>query len=361
MSTRQTDPALLGYQTSSVADRMGEAAERFLAALAPDQRAMAVFPLDDDAERRSWHYTPIPRPGLPLARMERHQQRLAHQLVSTGLSRSGYATAATIMGLESTLDLIEGWEREDPGRDPARYYVSVFGTPSASAPWGWRFEGHHVSLHYTIAGGRIVAPTPTFFGSNPAETPLSGTATLRPLAGVEDLARQLVHTLDQEQRARAILAPVAPADIVLANRTHVEPGVLPELRDDRQRDFTPAHAEALRYTAEPRGLGARAMSAGQRELLQALLHEYIGRMPDEIAEMERQRLRGALDEVHFVWAGGIERRQGHYYRLQGTRFLVEYDNTQDDNNHIHSVWRDPSNDFGADLLAQHYRRAHGTS
>ncbi|HET7035469.1 MAG TPA: DUF3500 domain-containing protein [Thermomicrobiaceae bacterium] len=358
MSTKQTNSALSGYQTSAVAERMGEAAARFLATLAPDQRTMAVFPLDDEGELRNWHYTPIPRHGLPLALMERRQQRLAQQLVATGLSPSGYATAATIMGLESTLDMIEDWEREDPGRDPARYYVSIFAEPSASAPWGWRFEGHHISLHYTIAGGRIVAPTPTFFGSNPAETPLSGTAVLRPLAGVEDLARQLVHALDAEQRARAILAPVAPADIVLANRPRVEPGVLPELRADRQLDFTPEHAEALRYTAEPRGLGARAMSAGQRELLQALLHEYIGRMPDEIAELERARLGGALDEVHFVWAGGIERRQGHYYRLQGTRFLVEYDNTQNDNNHIHSVWRDPSNDFGADLLAQHYRQAH---
>lgn len=341
------------------AGRMGEAADRFLASLAADQRALATFPLDDTAELSSWHYTPIPRAGLPLSRMERRQQRLAHQLVRTGLSRAGYNTATTIMGLESLLDAREDWEREDPGRDPLRYYVSLFGTPSAREPWGWRFEGHHLSLHYTIVGGQIVAPTPTFFGANPAEAALSPTTLLRPLAGVEDVARELLHALDAEQRRHAVLAPVAPADIVLTNRAAVTAPVRPERRDDRQAEFTASHAEAVAFTAQPKGIAGSALSVGQRQILSGLIDEYLGRLPDEIAAIERDRLGTAgIEDVRFAWAGGIERGQGHYYRLQSPRFVAEYDNTQNDANHIHSVWRDPADDFGAGILARHYAHAH---
>jgi hypothetical protein len=213
--------------------------------------------------------------------------------------------------------------------------VSIFGEPRAAGPWGWRFEGHHISLNYTIVDGRIVAPTPTFFGANPAEASLSPVAMLRPLAGVEDLARELVHALDEGQRAHAVLAPTAPPDILTSNLPHVEGELL------------------------PKGLAAERMAAPQREVLAALIGEYIHRMPDELAEVEAARLqRDGLTGIHFAWMGGLERRQGHYYRLQGPRFLVEYDNTQNDANHIHSVWRDPANDFGAHLLAQHYAGAH---
>jgi hypothetical protein len=267
--------------------------------------------------------------------MERHQRRLAQQLVAAGLSRGGYVTVSTIMGLERTLDALENWRRSGRGRDPLLYYVSVFGRPADRGAWGWRFEGHHISLNYTIVGGRIVAPTPTFFGANPAEAPLVGVGVLRLLAAVQDLARQLVHDLDEGQRATAIVSLSAPSDILTTNQPHVE------------------------YDLHPLGLGATAMTAPQREVLSALIGEYIRRMPDEIAEIEARRLQvEGLEQVHFAWAGGIEPRQGHYYRLQAPRFLVEYDNTQNDANHIHSVWRDPANDFGARLLAQHYAQDH---
>jgi hypothetical protein len=279
------------------------------------------------------------------------------------------------MGIEATLDAKEGWGRGD--RDPLRYNVSLFGAPSDSEPWGWRFEGHHISLNYTIVKGEIVAPTPTFFGSNPAEAPLGGVATLRPLAGVEDLARDLVHALQDEQRVLAVLAPVAPSDIVLANRPRVVNGALPAptirwnqetfsdaqqerfLQIQRERGLLPEQIEMLRCSEEPRGVSVAQMNESQRQIVHALIGEYIHRMPDELAEFEYNQLRRrGIDQVHFAWAGGIERHQPHYYRLQGPRFLVEYDNTQNDANHIHSVWRDPQNDFGADLLAHHYAHAH---
>ena len=202
-----------------VVQRMGEAVENFLAALTADQRRKAVIAFNDETERTAWYYTPIYRAGLPLTEMTRPQQRLAMKVVATGLSRAGYNTASTIMGLETTLDAREGWSRDD--RDPVRYYLSIFGEPDAEKPWGWRFEGHHISLNYTLVKGQIVAPTPTFFGANPAESALGGVATLRPLSGIEDLARDLLHTLDEGQRAAAILAPAAPADIVMRNRPYV--------------------------------------------------------------------------------------------------------------------------------------------
>jgi hypothetical protein len=315
---------------------MAEAATDFLALLAPDQRAKAVLPFDDGAARQAWYYTPVDRGGLPLAEMERSQQRLAHQLVATGLSRSGYVAASTIMGLETTLDALEGWRWKGRGRDALLYYVSVFGRPDDKGIWGWRFEGHHISLNFTIADGRIVAPTPTFFGANPAEASLSGVGVLRPLAGVEDLARELVSSLEDEQRLRAIVSNRAPSDILTSNQPRVE--------------------EPL----TPRGLPSAKMSAAEREVLMALIGEYIHRMPDEIAEVEAARLaRDGMAGLYFAWAGGLERGQGHYYRIQGPRFLVEYDNTQNDANHIHSVWRDPADDFGALLLARHYAQDHG--
>lgn len=350
---------LTGAGARVVVERMGEAASRFLASLTAEQRRVAVFAVDDNDERTRWHYTPIARNGLPLSQMERRQQRLAHQLVATGLSRAGYTAASTIMGLESTLDAIEYWRRADPGRDPQLYYLSLFGTPDARRLWGWRFEGHHLSLHYTILNGRIMAPTPTFFGANPAETQLSGVGVLRPLAGVEDLARELVHALDDEQRPRAILAPVAPPDIVLANRLKVIYDVLPERPEERSSTFTAEHAEALRFTEAPKGLPATAMTDPQREILLALVQEYTTRLPDEIAAIELEKLRRVgLANMHFAWAGGLARREGHYYRLQSSQVLVEYDNTQNDANHIHAVWRDFSNDWGEDLLAAHYAGAH---
>ena len=342
--------------TQLLAERMGEAAVKFLAMLAPDQRRKVNFEFADEKERTFWHYTPIPRQGLPFKEMDRRQQRLAQQLVATGLSRAGYVAASTIMGLETTLDMIEGWERALPGRDSRLYYLSIFGTPDAKEPWGWQFEGHHISLNYTLAGGQIVSPTPTFFGANPAEAPLGAVGTLRPLAGEEDLARDLIQAMAEEQRRQTIIAAVAPADIVTTNAVQVVDGMMLVSAPEQLGHEL---SQALRYTSQPQGLAGQAMPPDQREILAALLGQYISRMPDDLAAIEAERLKPAyLDQLHFAWAGGLERGQPHYYRLQGPDLLVEYDNTQNEANHIHSVWRDPRNDFGAHLLDHHYSHSH---
>jgi hypothetical protein len=357
--------AQTGPNAAQVVQRMGEAAENFLACLTADQKAKAVFRLDQEKQRTFWHYTPIDREGLSLAEMEPRQRQLAHQLVATGLSRAGYVTASTIMGLETTLDYLEGWTFPNLARDVHRYYLRIFDTPSSSAPWGWSFEGHHISLNYTIVGGRIVAPTPTFFGANPAEAPLGSHSTLRPLQDIEDLAREFVHLLNGEQRAATVIARTAPPDIVLTNRPYVEEGVLLSGPDAVTKWRANHHVhdheiDALRYSSDhPQGISTQALQAGQAELLLALVGEYIHRMPDELAEIELAKLQQPnAGPIHFAWAGGIERHQPHYYRIQAGHFLVEYDNTQNDANHIHSVWRDPHDDFGASILARHYAHSH---
>lgn len=354
----------VGEATRHVAQRMGEAATNFLAGLSPEQKAKTQFALSDEERRTFWHYTPIPRDGLPLAEMDRPQQQLAQRLVASGLSEGGFGITSVIMGLETTLDMRESWTRPLPGRDSRLYYVRIFGEPGDQEPWGWSFEGHHISLNYTIANGQIVAPTPTFFGANPAGSPLGKNGMLRPLASIEDLARDLMHTLDEGQRANAIIANAAPPDIVTTNRAYLAESVLlsgPKAIDEwRGREHVHDHElDKLRYSSTSQGLASAALNGGQQELLMTLVGEYIHRMPDELAELEMRKLQEVESTpLHFAWAGGLERGQGHYYRIQGGHFLVEYDNTQDEANHIHSVWRNPHSDFGADLLAHHYAHSH---
>jgi hypothetical protein len=373
----------------AVVERMAEAATNLLTALAPDQRRRAQFDFPDGEERRRWFYTPTDHGGITLLELNPAQQQRVHQLVATGLSEQGYVTAATIMGIENVLDMREGWRvrfarDRDPsarGRDPQMYYVSIFGEPGGAGPWGWRFGGHHVSLHYTIVDGRIASTTPSFFGSDPAEASFVGGGMLRPLGGEEDLGRALMLALDPDQQEAALLTPIAPWDLVVANRSDMLDGALPprnweiwreqlegapmeraqtnQARLEQGLGISAQDLEAMRYTRAPKGLARARMRAAQQQLLSDLIGQYLGRMPLEIAAIETRKLDGgALEGLHFAWAGGIERRQPHYYRLQGPRLLIEYDNTQGGGNHIHSVWRDPEGDFGGDVLAQHYAQAH---
>lgn len=380
-----------GEEMRVLVERMAEAATDWLASLSADQRSKAQFTFPDEEERTLWYYTPTERGGVPLEEMDPIQQRLAHRFIASGLSGPGYNAVATIMGLENILDAREGWKATYPGRplpsrgrNPLLYYVSVFGDPSTGT-WGWRVGGHHVCLNYTIVGGVIAAPTPLFFGSNPAECRFVGPGLLRPLAGEEDLGRELLFSLDNEQLGTAMLAPVAPTDIVQSNRPRVEAGALPKstsqlfgktVPDESVQTFmgvdrfhrdrngpnrmTPDdYQEVLRYTPHPKGLAAAAMKPNQREILVAVIRQYVDRLPEQLAAIHRRRLTEEdFDAMHFAWAGGREHLQPHYYRIQGPRLLIEYDNTQNDANHIHAVWRDPEGDFGVDLLAEHYRTAH---
>jgi len=370
---------------TAVAGQMAERASAWLASLDGRQRESAAWPFPAEDERRRWFYTPTDHGGLALGAMSPSQQSLAHQLLASGLSRAGYVTAAAIMGLENVLDELEGWRSgfgADRGRDPGRYQFRVFGEPASDA-WGWRCGGHHVSVHFTVLGGELASGTPCFFGADPASSPLLGPHPLRPLAGVEDLARQLVRSLDERQAAIAVVSPVPPVDIVIGNRSRPTDGDLPlpiaavfrnvpegDARggfDAFQRSMedavglTAEHLDAVRYTTRPKGLAARSMGAPSREMLRELLLLYVGRLPDAVASLEAERFSGdRLGDMSLAWAGGTEPGRPHYYRVQGPRLLVEYDNTQRDVNHVHSVWRDPDGDFGGDVLAAHYAADHGS-
>jgi len=366
---------------------MAEAARAWLDLLDTEQRRVAAggVPSGDasDAERLRWFYTPTDHGGLTLHQQRPAQQRAAMQLVASGLSTPAYVTVATVIGLENVLDHAEGFvarfDRER-GRDPGLYYLRVFGEPGGAMPWGWRFGGHHVSLNNLVVDGEVVATTPCFLGADPATSRLLGGAALRPLAQVEDLARDLARSLPPDLAARALLLDRAPSDIVTANRSRVGPGdrVIPmagiwrdSFPDPREQAKLQATSDAideavgygdgdhaaLAYTAEPKGLPAAELDGAQREMLRLLMGTYLGRVPDGVSPLGRYRDDAALDAVHFAWAGPTEPDAPHYYRLQGPRLLLEWDNTQRDANHAHSVWLDPTADFGMDVLAAH-RAAH---
>jgi hypothetical protein len=327
--------ALVAADRSSSA--MADAANAFLASLTPEQRQQAVFPVESE-ELTHWNFIPteaFPRRGLTLKEMTEPQRALAHTLMKAGLSQRGYMTATAIMELENILGALEQRERdggrqaEGFRRDPVRYFFSVFGTPSKKQTWGWRVEGHHVSLHFTVANGTLVASTPSFFGSNPAEVPDGPRKGTRILAAEEDTARALLMALDATQRTQAVINAVAPNEIVTTNKLAITP-------------------------LSPVGVQASAMTAAQRDLLMKVIDVYAGFMADDLASERLARLKKAgLEKIAFAWAGEAERGKKHYYRIQGPTFLIEYDNTQNNGNHIHSVWRDFTNDFGRDLLREH--------
>lgn len=369
-----------------IALRMSAAAAALLDSLDAEQRALAGWPFPADDERRLWFYTPTDHGGLALSAMRPAQQSLAMQLLSTGLSRAGYVTVATIIGLENVLDELEGWDagwERERGRDPGLYYLRVFGEPDQRGTWGWRFGGHHVSINNTVVDGEVAACTPCFLGADPATSPLLGPHPLRPLAGAEDLGRELVRSLDDAQFATTILSPIAPLDLVTANRSVLSDGDQPlPISDIWRRRFAgelgvrmtesqqaaernagvgPEHLAAIQFTKAPKGIPTAKMRPEQRQILRALLDVYVHRIPDELADAESAKYRADadLDELSFAWAGGLDPGQPHYYRVQGRRLLVEYDNTQRGVNHIHAVWRDLESDFGGDVLAQHYEHHHG--
>jgi hypothetical protein len=365
------------------ATEMAEAAQAWLERLDDAQRPTAQWagPADDvsEAERRRWFYTPTDHGGLTLHQQRPAQQRAAMTLVAAGLSLAGYVTVATIMGLENVLDRLEGFATRfdrERGRDPGLYYLRVFGTPGDTGAWGYRFGGHHVSLNNLVVDGELVATTPCFMGADPAVSPLLGGALNRPLARVEDLARELVGSLPPRLRQQAVLLPKAPSDLVTANRSTISEGdrVIPLVgiwRDERFPDpaeqdklqtgsdaiddaagYTDADHKMVAYSAAPKGVPGRELDSGQRDLLRSLLGTYFGRVPDSVSPMAAYD-DAALDAVFLAWAGPVEPGAPHYYRLQGPRLLIEWDNTQRSANHAHSLWRNPEADFGLDVLTRH--------
>jgi hypothetical protein len=332
-SVRALLAAALLAATAAVA-RAGEpaladpdkAAQAFLAVLRPALRSECVFPIDSE-DRTVWSYLPGRRRGLTLKKMNAAERAAAHGMLRASLSPRGYEKTAGVLELEAILRDLETFG--GLSRDPELYYLAIFGDPASARPWGWRFEGHHVSLNFSSADGRIVAATPAFFGAHPARVESGPRAGWRLLPEEEDLARQLLGSLDPAQRKKAIFEVSAPSDIILS------PG--------------------RRSVPDPAGLSWAEMSEAQRATLGRLIDAYVGNLRADVAEAQRRKIEKAgLDAVRFGWAGGTRVGEGHYYRIQGPTFVIEYDNTQNGANHVHSVYRDLEDDFGGDLLRRHY-------
>ena len=323
------------YHQAATAERMLETANRFVHSLDADQKSQALLEFGS-AGRTKWHFVPdnnfkntygYGRRGVTYKVMTPKQQRLANALLSTGLSPDGMMKAMTIMSQEEQLRVLE---KDTTGRrDVDKYYVSIFGTPSPAGTWGWRVEGHHISLHYTLKGGKLVSAAPTFFGANPHRVE----GGFRILGREEDLGRELVKSLSSAQRKSAVVADVAYSDILTK-------------ADERAK-----------LENQPRGLAASDMTAAQRTLLMAIIDEYVYTVPAPVAADRMKAVKATADkDLLFAWAGSIEPGAGDYYRVQAPAFLIEYDNTQNNNNHSHLVWRDFAGDFGLDVLAMHHRQ-----
>jgi hypothetical protein len=342
---------------------MAEAAQDLLHALSPEQRSALSFPVNDDATRRDWGYFPRRFHGLRLGAMDHKQQKLAHFLVSTGLSLQAYARVGVIISLDNVLDLLEDRSRPEV-RDPARYFLSIYGDP-AEPHWAWQFEGHHVSINVTIVDGQVVSATPLFLGSNPAEVGHGSFPVVRVMGEEQDAALELFGSLNDDQRTTALIAPQAPPDFVLMNAPRVPetmvPGSVegPAVTMAMFQDYPSEDAERVRFDINrPAGIFTSQLQPAQQERFRTLLDVYLDRLPPALAALERARHTATSSEIAFAWAGEAAPRRPHYYRIQGPNLLIEYDNTQDDANHIHAVWRDPANDFGEDALRTHLAGHH---
>ena len=349
--------AAAAYQAAKTEALMADAANRFLESLNRMQLMGTVFAMDAP-ERTNWHYFPetgfadeygYVRNGITFKDMEPKQRHFAYGLLSTGLGRAGFVKTMNVMALEEVVRAIE--DDTTGYRDTERFHFTVFGTPSMTGDWGWRVEGHHVSLHYVIRNGELVAASPTFLGANPHEVPQGLHKGMRALAREEDLARTLLKSLQPALQKRAIFDKQAPYDIVT-------------LADKRAE-----------IEGDPQGLPASAMSDYQYQALLDLIAEYANTMPPEIASRRMKAARDApREKLFFGWAGDIERPAakpikiggrttenrhlaGNYYRIQSPTFLIEYANTQNQSNHSHAVWREFEGDFGYDVLAAHFRGA----
>lgn len=312
---------------------MAQAALDLMASLDQGQKKEAMLPFDDD-ERSFWHFTPSPHRGLTWEKMNNTQRDAMTSLLKQGLSEKGLEKTREIMALEEVLRMIEGRDAEDRYRHPELYYFMLFGDPNDQA-WGWRFEGHHVSLNYTSVSNQL-SVTPAFMGANPAEVPSGPHKGKRVLSAEEDLARDLLAAFDGEQLQQVIIAEKAPEEIVTGM--------------DRKA-----------MMAKQEGLMFGDMNQNQQKLLKKLIQNYLDNMEPSLAKEQLSRIKAdGWENISFAWAGETERGPGkaHYYRIHGPSILLEYDNIQNNANHIHAVWRDLRNDFGEDLLKQHHQNKH---
>jgi hypothetical protein len=325
-------PARPAGDFGKIAEEMSAAASGLWKSLSSEQQTKCHFEFKDD-ERLNWHFIPRERKGLPIKDMTPEQRKLAMALLATGLSAKGLQKATTIMSLEQVLFEMEG-PNGKMKRDPELYYYSIFGTPDPKGTWGWRVEGHHVSINLTIAGGKAIAATPAFFGSNPGEVKNGPRKGVRVLGNDEEMGRSLVKSMNDEQKAAAVYTKEAPKELILVPKTKVK-------------------------LLEPAGINWGKLNAEQQKALWTLIEEYANRLRGELASQDLDKAeRAGKDKISFAWAGGLERGEPHYYRVQGPTFVIEYDNVQNGANHVHSVWHDPSSNFGEDILRAHHEAEH---
>lgn len=308
-------------------------ANNFLGLLDEEQKAKAGYPYEDE-ERFNWHFVPRERNGIPFKELTDKQRQAALALLKVSVSEQGYQKANNIMALENVLREVESRPVNDTYRDPLNYSITIFGEPGGENIWGWRLEGHHISLNFSSASGEIVSATPTFWGSNPGVVRTGRERGKQVLKQETDLGFHLVNSLNRDQLKIAIVSAKAPSDIITGN--------------DRKA--------ALQ---EPAGLAYAEMNDQQKKLFMQLLNVYVKNYQLGFSKRLMDKIEKAgIENMSFAWAGSLQPGAGHYYRIQGPNLLIEYDNTQNNANHVHSVVRDLTNDFAEDILREHYQKEH---
>jgi hypothetical protein len=314
-------------------DDITAAATNFLGLLSQDIKSQVEFKFDD-VERFNWHYVPRYRSGVSLHDLTQPQLDAALKLLKASLSVQGYKKATDVMALESVLREVENRGADDTYRDPKKYYFSIFGTPSSDKPWGWRLEGHHLSLNFSAASNKIQSSTPSFFGSNPATIPSGKRKGEQILKDESSLGFALVNSFSSSQLQTAVISETAYSDILSENKR-----------------------KAMALT--PKGISYAAMNEQQKKTFMTLLNTYVKNYELGFSTTLMKKIENAgIENLSFAWAGSLKPGKGHYYRIQGPMLLIEFDNTQNNANHIHSVVRDLTNDFAEDILKEHYEKEH---
>jgi hypothetical protein len=325
--------ALLSYVGFGQTNDLVGSANAFLALLSDDIRSQAQFKFEDE-ERFNWHFVPRWRAGVSVHDLSQPQFDAGINLLKTSLSVQGFKKATDVISLENVLREVENRGSDDTYRDPRKYYFTIFGTPSLEKPWGWRLEGHHLSLNFTSVNNQIQASTPSFFGSNPATIPSGKRKGEQVLKDESALGFSLVNSFSSEQLKLVMISETAFQDILSYNKRK---------------------AEGL----DPKGILYTQMNEQQKKLFMSLLDVYVKNYELGFASTLMNKIKQAgIDNLTFAWAGSLRPGKGHYYRIQGPMLLIEFDNTQNNANHIHSVVRDLTNDFAEDILKEHYAKEH---
>ncbi|QDT96445.1 DUF3500 domain-containing protein [Gimesia aquarii] len=334
-------------QISKASAEMAAVAKRWLASLSKEQRAQATFKFDDE-QRSKWHFVPDfvikpdGRKGLTIGQMTPQQRIFALALPATALSNRGYLEMMSIRALEKVLYDIEGKDY----RDPELYYVSIFGKPNPKGTWGWRFEGHHLSVNVTIIDGKKFSVTPSFFGSNPGKITSGNLAGVEVLEKEQTLALSLIQSFDNDQMA------IATIDTSAMDKKLLQKSVIKEV-------LTTDEPKADRGLFTFKGISFADLDPSQQKKLLNLVNVYTTRFRPEI--LNGTRYKGRIkdgSDLYFAWSGGKKRGEFHYYRIQSKTFLIEFANTQNNANHVHAVWREFDGDFGRDYLSEHFSKHH---